>query len=185
MSLGRRRPSGRLGGHPEGLAPFCLYLPAAAGNPAVMAPRFRPVALRPRLSAGLPIQLQRQYAQEGPTRQARRFPSEHWCRAYFAPRAFCKAAARAPRPGFDAGHSAGVAAELLELLVVNAPPGGDPSPHLGRHRARWHAGDFRRERGLVGATTLPAARARTRDSRSGSRPHQHRDTGAAEKLNGS
>jgi len=26
----------------------------SAGNPAVMAPRFRPVALRPRLSAGLP-----------------------------------------------------------------------------------------------------------------------------------
>ena len=57
MSLGRRRPSGRLGGHPEGLAPFCLYLPADAGNPAVMAPRFRPVALRPRLSAGLLKQL--------------------------------------------------------------------------------------------------------------------------------
>ena len=58
MSLGRRRPSGRLGGHPEGLAPFCLYLPADAGNPAVMAPRFRPVASRLRLSAGLLKQLQ-------------------------------------------------------------------------------------------------------------------------------
>ena len=57
MSLGRRRFSGRLGGHPEGLAPFCLYLPADAGNPAVMAPRFRPVALRLRLAAGLLKQL--------------------------------------------------------------------------------------------------------------------------------
>src|SRR4029077_19810047 len=32
---------------------------ADAGNPAVMAPRFRPVALRPRLSAGLPKMQQR------------------------------------------------------------------------------------------------------------------------------
>ena len=34
-----------------------------AGNPAVIAPRFRPVALRPRLSAGLPESAPRQYAQ--------------------------------------------------------------------------------------------------------------------------
>ena len=58
MSLGRRRFPGRLGRHPEGLAPFCLYLPADAGKRAVMAPRFRPVASRFRLSARLLKQLQ-------------------------------------------------------------------------------------------------------------------------------
>ena len=37
------------------IALFCFKRsPSDAGNPAVMAPRFRPVALRPRLSAGLP-----------------------------------------------------------------------------------------------------------------------------------
>ena len=57
MSHGRRRFSGRPGGHLEGPAPLCLYAPADAGNPAVMAPRFRPVALRLRLSTGLLKQL--------------------------------------------------------------------------------------------------------------------------------
>src|SRR5271170_4317704 len=46
-----------------------------AGNPAVMAPRFRPVALRPRLSAGL-LGQPRQYAEEDPPRQARETPNE-------------------------------------------------------------------------------------------------------------
>jgi len=76
MSPGRRRPSGRVGAHPTDVALFCLYLPANAGDPAVMAPRFRPVVLRPRLSAGLLEQLLNKYAQEDESKQARETPNE-------------------------------------------------------------------------------------------------------------
>jgi hypothetical protein len=59
-----------------GVALFCLYLPANAGDPAVMAPRFRPVVLRPRLSTGLLEQLLNKYAQEDESKQAREIPNE-------------------------------------------------------------------------------------------------------------
>jgi hypothetical protein len=65
-----------VGAHPESLGLFCLYLPADAGNPAVMAPRFRPVALRLRLSAGLLKQLLSKYAEEDESKQAREIPNE-------------------------------------------------------------------------------------------------------------
>src|SRR5882762_3948165 len=62
---------------------------ADAGNPAVMAPRFRPVALRPRLSAGLPKMQQGQYAEEQVTKQARKTPSEDCGRLAAAAASFC------------------------------------------------------------------------------------------------
>ena len=54
---------------------FALKTLYDAGNPAVIAPRLRPVALRPRLSEGL-LKQPKEYAEEDEPKQARETPNE-------------------------------------------------------------------------------------------------------------
>ena len=153
-----------------------------------MAPRFRPVALRPRLSAGLPkFTLQRfHYAQSREPKQARPISKSAPGDTKRASESrFCQRRPRTAVPFVDARHGSGSATGHLARLDTVPFTKRNYRENLGNCGTRRDCGAVRGIGRMVGATALRHAGNRVGVKKSSPDDHRGEGTRVAQNLKGS
>ena len=137
-----------------------------------MAPRFRPVALRPRLSAGLPNQ-PFEYAQDDASKQARRVSNpEHKKFPSVKSDRFCQRNTVQIDTWLETCHGSGPPPRLLARLARDPFACGNCREINGNRRAGRYAGDLRGVLRVVREIALRRAGNRGADPLGQARDHR-------------